>query len=126
MERYHTAEDWRQTTVQLPIEPPDPPPAAPAAPAAPTLRLRCGLCASPHVLVVGLAWNMDHQTGDAHYGYEVVCEECHRFSAFAHGETAAEADALWVHARAAQAARRATRQTLLARLTARLTGHDMH
>jgi hypothetical protein len=129
MERYHTTEDWTRQTVQLPTDPPEPPALRAADPVAPIpapLLVRCGLCGSPHVLVVGLAWNMDHHTGDAHYGYEVVCEECHKFSAYAHVETGGECDTLWVHARAAQAHRRAARQTLLARITARLTGHDVH
>jgi hypothetical protein len=132
MDQYETGEDRADVAALLPADPPeDPlrPPPAPVAPPpllAPPLAIHCGLCGSPHVLIVGLAWNMDHHTGDAHYGYEVLCEECHRFSASAHIEQATECDALWAQARATQATRRATRQTLLARITARLTLRDIH
>ena len=101
-------------------------PVAPPPLLAPAPAIHCGLCGSPHVLIVGLAWNMDHHTGDAHYGYEVLCEECHKFSASAHIEQATECDSLWAQARATQARRRAARQTLLARITARLTLRDVH
>jgi hypothetical protein len=131
MDQHETGEDRASVAAPFPADPPEdplrpasvptPPPVVP-----PALATHCGLCGSPHVLIVGLAWNMDHHTGDAHYGYEVLCEECHKFSASAHIEQATECDSLWVQARATQAHCRATRQTLLARITARLTLRDIH
>lgn len=127
MKPHESTENRASPAARVPTEPARDPLAGPPAttddapaPAA-TLPLRCGLCGGHHVLIVGLAWNMDHQTGDAHYGYEVLCEECHKFSAFAHAESAIECDRLWALARATQAARRAAvKQTLLTRITARL------
>ena len=131
MDQHETGEDRADVAALLPADPPEDPlrpaPAPivpPPAPAAPPPH--CGLCGSRHVLIVGLAWNMDHHTGDAHYGYEVLCEECHKFSASAHLEHAAECDSLWAQARATQAHRRAAKQTLLTRITARLTLRDIH
>ncbi len=119
MERYTNTDDWATGIAPLPTVPGDAP--GPVAP-----PIQCGLCSSLHVLVIGLAWNMDYHTGEAHYGYEVRCEECHRFSAFAHAEAGRECDALLTRARLAQAQQRATRQTLLGRITARLSAHGIY
>lgn len=119
MDQHDTIEDRASLAAALATGPPADSPH-------PALATHCGLCRSPHVLIVGLAWNMDHHTGDAHYGYEVLCEECHNFSASVHAEHATECDSLWAQARATQAHRRAAKQTLLARITARLTLRDVH
>ena len=125
MKPHESPETRAALAAPVPTEPARDPLVTPAtpddAPEAAPLLLRCGLCGSRHVLIVGLAWNMAHQTGDAHYGYEVLCEECHKFSAFAHAESATECARLWALARATQAQRRAAiKQTLLTRITAHL------
>ena len=114
---YANTEDRAARPAPLPADPSDMPGVPP---------IQCGLCSSLHVLVIGVAWNMDYHSGDAHYGYEVRCEECHRFSAFAHAEAGSECDGVLARGRLAQAQQRATRQTLLGRITARLSAHELH
>lgn len=46
----------------------------------------CGYCKSKNVLVITLQGCVHPMSGDAYYDYEVVCEDCGGFTAFAYAE----------------------------------------
>jgi len=46
----------------------------------------CGFCASPQVLVVALQTCVNPMSGDLYYDYEIVCQTCGGFTAFAYAE----------------------------------------
>lgn len=46
----------------------------------------CAACGSEQVLVIAAQWNVSYASGDAYWDYEIVCQECHKYTKRAYAD----------------------------------------